>query len=278
MALNESAVPDSILPVDVNTLLLDGIRADSLVIRSGVRVITTNNASLAVPRLSALPTAVWAAEGASLLTNDPVLAEGVTTPSKVGGVIVVSRELAEDSTPDAVDLVGRALSESLSRAIDSAFFVGTGVGAIPAGLGTVTPGVTIAAAPIGLDPLVSAVVNMAALRGQARAFYMNHLTYLRLAAVRQGTGSNVSLVNTDASAGLNFNLLGLPVFISEDVPANVVYVLDTQRTLVVMRSQITVEKDKSVRFTTDEVAVKATARVGFNFSDTNGVAKVTFAA
>jgi HK97 family phage major capsid protein len=65
--------------------------------------------------------------------------------------------------------------------------------------------------------------------------------------------------------------------VSQYVAANTLWALDMSRVWLVVREDATVEADRSVFFTSDRVAVKATMRAGFGFVHPQSVVKVTTA-
>jgi hypothetical protein len=62
--------------------------------------------------------------------------------------------------------------------------------------------------------------------------------------------------------------------VSPFVSANTLWAIDGSRVWLVVRDAATVEADRSVFFTTDRVAVKATMRVSFEFVHPQSVVKV----
>jgi HK97 family phage major capsid protein len=72
-------------------------------------VISTSSHDLRVPIVDTDPTAGWVAEGAEIGVSDPVLSEITVTPKKLAGLVVVSNELAADSSPAALQVVGDGL-------------------------------------------------------------------------------------------------------------------------------------------------------------------------
>lgn len=63
--------------------------------------------------------------------------------------------------------------------------------------------------------------------------------------------------------------------VSASVAANTLWALDSSRVWLVLREDTTVEADRSVYFTSDRVAVKATMRAAFGFVHPQAVVKVT---
>lgn len=273
MALYAANVPDGIKPDGYHDLILLGLQTESVAAASGVAVANTTNASLHIPRVTADTTAKWASEGEDLQVANPVLDEITSTPKKVGGVIKVSRELAQDSSPAATKLVGDSLTRAIAVALDNAFFTNSGAQTkAPLGLPGVVGFTPVAGTATNLDAFTEAQVKGLGNRTQVRAWYMNATTYLRFAGIKQATGSNVGLLET------GFAINGIPVYITENLANNVVYGLDTAQALMVVRDRAKVEVSDQAFFETDEVAVKVTMRVDFAFPQVKAVTKLTIAA
>ena len=54
------------------------------------------------------PSTAWTSEGSEIPVSDQDLDEIECTPDKLAGLVVVSNELAADSDPSALDVVGDA--------------------------------------------------------------------------------------------------------------------------------------------------------------------------
>ncbi len=68
--------------------------------------------------MTADPTASWVAEGAEITRSDPTLQELIVTPPKVAGLYIISRELADDSSSGAAQVVGDGLARDIARRIE----------------------------------------------------------------------------------------------------------------------------------------------------------------
>ncbi len=272
MALYAANVPEGVKPDGYHDLILVGLQTESVAAASGVAVANTTNAALHIPRVTADTTAKWASEGEDLQVANPVLDEITSTPKKVGGVLKVSRELAQDSSPAATKLVGDSLTRAIAVALDNAFFTNAGAQTkAPVGLPGVTGFIPVAGTATNLDAFTEAQVKALGARTQVRAWYMSAATYLRFAGIKQATGSNVGLLET------GFAINGIPVYITENLPLNTVYGLDTAQALMVVRDRAVVEVSDQAFFATDEVAVKVTMRVDFAFPAPKAVTKLTIA-
>ena len=64
----------------------------------------------------------WYLEGEDITLTDPNVEELVAKPKKIASLTKVSRELAEDSSPEATALVGASVARDMARKIDAAWF------------------------------------------------------------------------------------------------------------------------------------------------------------
>jgi len=85
----------------------------------------------------------------------------------------------------------------------------------------------------------------------------------------------VPLLGADGTAATQIR--GVPLLVSYAIPDNVVWALDADRAIMVVRSDASVVVDTSVFFTSDRVAVRGTLRVGFGFPHPAAFVKITTA-
>lgn len=238
--------------------------------------VTTGATDYRIPLVVTDPAAAWVAEGDEITPSDPTLQELIVTPPKVAGLSIISRELADDSSPAAAQVVGDGLARDIARRIDQAAFAGLAAPA-PAGLSTlagVTPYVN-AAAFDDLDFAAEAISAAETVGATVTAFVAGPAVALQLAKIRSATGSNQPVLGMDATSATSRQVLGVPLFVSEFVAADTLYAVDGSRVWLVVRDNASVEADRSVFFTSDRVAVKATMRAGFGFVHPASVVKVT---
>ena len=72
-------------------------------------------------------------------------------------------------------------------------------------------------------------------------------------------------------------IFGVPLPTSPEAPAGTVWGLPAERVVTAVRRDAEVKADRSVFFTSDRVAVRATMRAGFGFVHPQSVVKVTTA-
>ncbi|WP_324666443.1 Phage major capsid protein [Mycobacterium canetti] len=115
--------------------------------------VMTDSHDYRIPVVESDPSASWTAEGAEIVVTDAAVDEVIVTPSKLAGLTVITRELANDSNPAAQDVVGRGIVRDLTRKVDQALFANTTANG-PSGLESLAPvnevqTVTISGSPTG---------------------------------------------------------------------------------------------------------------------------------
>jgi len=276
MALYDtSAGVGALTPDDYSKLVVQPALVAS-VFAQVATTVTTPSARYRIPIVAADPTAAWVAEGAEIAPSDPTLQELVVQPAKVAGLTIVSRELADDSNPAASQVVGQGLARDIARRIDQAAFAGLAAPA-PAGLNTLTGIQTYvnASAFASLDFAAQAISKAETVGATVTAFVTSPATALALATIKTASGSNQPVLGTDATSATGRRILGVPLLVSQFVPANTLWAVDSSRMWLVVRDDAKVEADRSVFFTSDRVAVKATMRAGFGFVHPAALVKVT---
>jgi HK97 family phage major capsid protein len=266
-----------ILPEEVSALVVQPVTSASVATQTAT-VVMTGSHTFRIPRVTEDPTAAWVAEGAEITPDDMTLDEIDVTPSKVAGLTIISRELADDSDPAANNVVGDGLARDIARKVDAAFF-GALASPAPSGLGALTGTTAVAAgtAFTNLDPFAEAMSEAEQLGATLTAFVANPADALTLAQLKDASGSNRPLLGVDPTQPTRRTIFGVPLYVSPDVTAGTVWGYDRAKVWVVMRDDAKIEVDRSVYFTSDRVAIKATMRVGFAFPHPATVVEITTA-
>lgn len=262
-------------PEQVQALLVIPALEGSVIGRMATRLSITS-ASTRIPIVLADPSASWVNEGAEIAPSDAILSELDVTPSKVAALSIVSNELAADSSPSAVNIVGAGLARDIARKLDQACFAGMAAPA-PAGLSTLA-GVSVIAAPAAwqnFDPFVQALGAVESVGATITSWCMSESDAVLLSTVKTATGSNLPLLAADSTSPTGRTISGRSVFVSPYVPAGTVWGLDGSRTFLVVREDATVEADSSVFFTSDRHALRGIMRVAFGFAHPASVVKIT---
>lgn len=254
-----------LLPNEIGALITQPVRRASVALRVATVVETISN-EYRLPIVEGDAGAAWVAEGGEITATDADFDEIVVRPQKVAGLSIISRELAEDSSPSATQEVGVGLAQSIATKIDAAFF-GDEVANGPSGLlsvvgvSTVDTGGTIA----NTDPFAEALSKAEVAGAAVTSFVAHPTTVLALAKVKKQTGSNEPLLGYDASQPTQRQVLGVPLIPSPAVAVGDVWAIPQAKVVIVLRDDVRLEVDRSRYFESDRIGIKATMRVGVAF-------------
>ncbi len=257
----------------IGPLLIQPVTRMSVAIET-TTTVTTDGFTFRVPIVTADPTAAWVPEGADIPVTDATLAEITVTPAKVAGLSIVSRELAEDSTPAAATVVGDGIARNIAVKVDAAFF-GALASPAPSGLGALSGIQTSVGAFTNLDPFATAISLAEQVGATITSFVTNPADALTLSKLKDQSGSNRPLLGMDATAAGQRRILGVQVHSSPAVTVGTIWAYDRERVWTVLRSDVTLDVDRSRYFESDRVGIRATMRVGFAFGHPQSVVKIT---
>ncbi|MBD8057224.1 phage major capsid protein [Rhodococcus ruber] len=280
MAVNTTTGAPVLTPAQVAELVIRPTLEQSLAGNPAIATtVRIESHELRIPVLTNDTGAVWVNEGQEISTNDVVLDEELVTPSKLARVVPITRELANDSSPAATQIVGDSIARSLAKGIDQALFA-TVASPAPAGLSTLSG---IGSIPAGtawtsFDWAADALSAAETAGAQLTSWVTSPAVALALSKLRKATGSNEALLGADPTQPTRRIIAGLPLFISPDIEANTILGIPAAHVYTVVREDAEVVSDSSVFFTSDRVAIKGTVRVGFGFTHPAAVQKITVTA
>ncbi|WML64764.1 phage major capsid protein [Rhodococcus sp. AH-ZY2] len=266
MALaTDSVNVHGILPDEISALIVQPVARNSAAMEAST-VVDTGVHEYRIPIVAADPAAAWVPEGGEITASDAALDELVVEFNKLAGLSIISRELAEDSSPQAQEIVGAGLARDIARKLDSAFFGSTTTNG-PDGLLSLTgvQSVDTGGTITNVDPFAEALSKAENVGAEINTFIAHPDTVLALAKLKTGTGLNTPLLGNDPSAPTKRVIQGVPLVSSPAVAAGDIWGIPRDRVHIVLRQDVTLDVDHSVYFTSDRVAVRATMRVGFGF-------------
>lgn len=273
MAMTLSSANGSFLPDDVAALIVRPVEQASIAATVST-VVHTEAASFRIPIVSADPTAAWIAEGAEITASDATFTETTATFKKLAGLTIVSRELADDSSPEAAKVVGDGLARDIARKLDTAFFANTTTNG-PSGIKSLTTStVDRGESWADVDSFTEAIYTAEAQGAVVDNWIANPADALLLAKLREQTGSLKPLLQPDVTAAGRRTIAGVGLLTSPAVTAGEIWGVPKARVFVVIRDDVAIEADRSVFFTSDRVAIKATMRVGFAFPQPIAIVKI----
>jgi HK97 family phage major capsid protein len=237
-------------------------------------VVPINSHVLRVPRVLSDASASFVPEGGEIPATDAAVDQLDITPAKLAALSVITSELAADTSPSALKIVGDGLVRNAATKLDAAFF-GTSTTNGPAGIGSITP----TAADAGdswtnLDAFEFARSTAEQHNTVVDSFVGNPATVLKISTLKEQSGSNKGLLQADPSKPTGRTVAGVPLLTSPAVPNDVIYGVPRDRVVIALRQGATVESDKSVYFTSDRLAIRLTLRVSWGFTDPASITKI----
>lgn len=127
---------------------IDPLRAALVVRQAGARVLQGLTSNVDIPRMARSASVGWAAENQPVPFTDEAFDRVGLRPKHAGGIVELSRNMLQQSSPDIEQLVRADLAAVLARALDSAALFGTGTQNDPVGI-LHTPNVPIL--PLGTN-------------------------------------------------------------------------------------------------------------------------------
>ncbi len=138
-------------------------------------------------------------------------------PTKTAGLTPISNELADDSTPEALDLIAAGLSNQITRAIDGAYLANTTAKGPNGLLSIAYTGVETGTSLANLDPFVAARFAAKTHGSDLTSWIVSPAQAEALSKLKVASGSNQSLIQFVEDG---ITVAGLPVLVSDQVDAN----------------------------------------------------------
>lgn len=275
MSTTTSTTARAWLPETIDELIIRPLQTESVAARVGLYKTGLTGHAFRVPIVAEDPTTAWVAEGEEIPVSSAQLAEAVAEFRKLAGLSIVSRELAEDSDPSAVDAIGQGLVRDLARKLDAALFTDQGAKA-PAGLASLE-GYTQVQAPdtmTNLDAFIQARFRAAGVGAEVAAYVLHPDDAEAVALLKESSTSAKALLSEVAGDPGKLAIDGIPVETSPALTPGIMWALPKSGVHVGIRQDATVDVDHSVFFTSDRSAIRATLRAGFAFSHPKAVIQI----
>jgi HK97 family phage major capsid protein len=267
-----------ILPEQYGSLIVEPVQAASVAIRVS-DFVSTDSVTFHVPKLTDDVSAQWVAEGDEIPQDDPAFDEDEVTPKKLAALTIISRELAEDTSPAAASLVGQSMARDMAKKVDLAFF-GALVAPAPAGLGALTGYAAINAGTswANVDPFTDALFAVEATGQTVDSWVANPADAQLISKIKTGSGSNQPLLGSDVTSPTKRTIQGVPLYVSPAVPVGTIWGIPRARSIVVMRSDVRLDTSRDAYFSSDRVAIRGTMRVAFSFPQSAALARISLSA
>jgi HK97 family phage major capsid protein len=189
MAFLSDVAAGILRPEEVGPLIIQPVKQRSVALQV-CTTIDTDSPVFRFPTVETDVTATWVPEGQVITETDPEVSEELVTPLKVAALTKISSELAEDSSPEAANLVQDSMARSIARAVDRAFFANTTANG-PNGLLSLTGVQTVAAgsAFANFDWAVTAKALMRRVGSEPTSYVASADTVAALSSIKAFVGT-----------------------------------------------------------------------------------------
>jgi HK97 family phage major capsid protein len=267
----------ALLPDAFGPLLVEPMAALSVAMNPAVaKRLDVGSHQVNIPTIAEDPSAAWVAEGAELLVSDATFTETSVVPSKLGSLMIVSRECAEDSNPAVQEIIGHGLARDLAKKVDAALFSTITPANAPAGMGSLldVTEVDAGAAYTNTDWAAEAISEAEQVGATVTSFMCSPATALTLAKLKDETGSNRPLLGNDPTTPTGKVVAGVPLISTPAIVGSEIYALDGSRVFTILRKDVELEVSTQVYFTSDRVAIRGIIRVGFAYPSHKSIVKI----
>lgn len=262
------AAAGGILPPEYAGLITGPITNEALAFNASLAtVVTTGSASFNIPILKEDAGAAWVVEGGEIAADDPTLDELTVTPKKVAGLTIISRELADDSSENAQELVGQGLARSIINQINAAF-LGNLAAPAPKGLTSLANVTAVAGNLANLDVFAEAIAEAENAGANLTGWVVHPDDALTIAKLKDLATSNKVLLENSRI------IMGRPVIVSTKATVGTIWGLAAGRNITVLRDDVELAVSDDAYFSSDRIAIRATLRIGFGFPAEDSIIKM----
>jgi HK97 family phage major capsid protein len=261
-----------VVPQSFYDVIQENLRYVGPMMDSGLFTVlnTASGEDIKVPVEATRPVGTATAEGATFGISDPTFTNVTLRSHKYSTLVVVSRELLEDTGIDLIGFLGRQLGVSIGTAVNSALTLGTGTlepqGIVPATSLGETGGTASVVGSFTADDLIDlahSIDTAYALRPQV-AWMMSRSTLGAVRKLKDNQGAYLyqpaDTVGTPNTL-LGYRIVENPYVANIGSAAKSVLFGDMSSFHVRMVGGIEVARSDEAYFTSDQVAFRARIRV-----------------
>ncbi|HIZ98246.1 MAG TPA: phage major capsid protein [Candidatus Janibacter merdipullorum] len=264
-----------LLREQVSSLLVQPLEAASVVLAAGPRIFDTAE-PLRIPKLVSSTEPGWVGEGELIPEHDVDFDEVRLMPTErksVKTLIRFTNELLRQSVIGLDSTLKQRLVSDVARKIDTAFLVGDGADDSVTGIVNqpgVQTGTLDASDP---DSLLDAIGLAHAAEVEPTRWFLSGADFLALRKVKANDGRYI--VQSDVTQGARYSLFGVPVTVTNKLPAGKA-VLANMNEVAVARDINPTVKILDQRYAEyDEQAIRVTARYDLGLLRPEGVIVLT---
>ena len=264
-----------LLREQVSSLLLQPLEAQSIFLSSGVRIFDTAE-PLRIPKLVSSSEPGWVGEGELIPEHDVEFDEVRLMPTdrkSIKTLIRFTNELLRQSVIGLDSVLKDRLVSDVSRKLDTAFLTGDGANDSVTGIINqpgVQTGTLDTADP---DSLLDALALAAAAEVTPNRWMVSGADFFALRKLKDGNGKY--LIESDVTKDTTYRLFGVPVTVSNKIPAGTAVLANMSEVAVARDTNPTVKLLDQRYAEYDEQAIRVTARFDLGLLRPEGVIVLT---
>ena len=264
-----------LLREQVSSLLLQPLEAQSIFLSSGVRIFDTAE-PLRIPKLVGSSEPSWVGEGELIPEHDVDFDEVRLMPTdrkSIKTLIRFTNELLRQSVIGLDSVLKDRLVSDVSRKLDTAFLTGDGADDSVTGIINqpgVQTGTLDTADP---DSLLDALALAAAAEVTPNRWMVSGADFFALRKLKDGNGKY--LIESDVTKDTTYRLFGVPVTVSNKIPAGTAVLANMSEVAVARDTNPTVKLLDQRYAEYDEQAIRVTARFDLGLLRPEGVIVLT---
>ena len=260
-----------LLREQVSSLLIQPLEAQSVVLSSGVRIFDTAE-PLRIPKLITSTEPGWVGEGELIPEHDVDFDEVRLMPTdrkSIKTLIRFTNELLRQSVIGLDAVLKARLVSDVSRKLDTAFLTGDGTDNSVTGIINQTgvqTGVLDASDP---DSLLDALALASAAEVTPNRWFISGADFFTMRKLKDADGKY--LIVSDLTADAKYTLFGVPVTVTNKLPAGTAVLANMSEVAVARDTNPTVKLLDQRYAEYDEQAIRVTARFDLGLLRPEGV-------
>lgn len=277
MALGTAQISE-LLNDQVSSLLVQPLESASVVLSSGVRIFDSAGV-LRIPKLTGSSAVGFVAENAEIpSTHATTFDEVVLMPTERKSIKVIerfSRESVRQSVIGLDAVLKARLVKVVGDTLDTALLSGDGTSDTITGILNQDDVTTGDFDPTDPDSLLDAIGTLNALEVTPNRWFINGTDFVALRKVKESSGSNKYVLEADLTKDATYRLFGIPVTVTNKLPAGTAILADTSNIAVVRDTapSITVLSERYAEY--DQIGLRVTTRYDLGLLHPEAVAVLT---
>lgn len=256
----------------VSSLLVQPLEAASFVLSSGVRIFDSSE-PLKIPRLVSSGTVDYVAEGAEIPDDYDVTFNEIslmpTSRKSIKSITRYTNELLRASSIGLDSVLKSRLVSDVSSKLDNELLAGTGASGGITGILNQTGVQTGDLDVEDPDSFLDALALTSAAEVTPTRWFINGADFIALRKVKDGSGKY--LLESDLTRDATYRIFGIPVTVSNKIPAGKAILADTSQIAVVrdVNPSITVLTERYAEF--DQIGLRVVCRYDLGLLHPEGV-------